>query len=146
MHMIRKAEEALERSARQGSMHPTDFRCIGYLKLQNVPVSPKDIITYLGLTSGAGTALLDRLEASGFIQRMRNPEDRRSVLIVLNLEAAAEPVALHEHIGQKYHAAIENLSDENLHAIATYLERIEQLSEEINDALYDNKVPISAVS
>lgn len=146
VHMIRRTEEAQERSARQKGMHPTDFRCICYLKLQSAPVSPKDIIAYLGLTSGSGTALLDRLEGSGFIKRIRNPVDRRSVLIVLDLDAAAEPVALHERIQEKYFAATAELSDENLEAIATYLGRIEALSEELNDALYDNITPLTAVS
>lgn len=135
--MVRRAEEAQERAARHRGMHPTDFRCIGFLKSQDMPASPKDIISYLGLTSGAGTALLDRLETAGFIRRVRNPDDRRSVLIVLDAEAAAEPLAVLARIQEKYRAATAELSDENLGAIAGYLDRIRELSEEINEALYD---------
>jgi DNA-binding MarR family transcriptional regulator len=146
VHMIRRAEEAQERAARQRGMHPTDFRCIAYLVSQGAPVSPKDVIAYLGLTSGSGTALLDRLEAAGFIKRIPNPDDRRSVLIVLDAEAAAEPVALLERIQEKYLAATAELSDENLEAIALYLGRIEALSEEMSAALYDDIRPFSAAS
>lgn len=146
VHMIRRAEEAQERAARQRGMHPTDFRCISYLVSQGAPVSPKDVIAYLGLTSGSGTALLDRLEAAGFIKRIPNPDDRRSVLIVLDAEAAAEPVALLERIQEKYLAATAELSDENLEAIALYLGRIEALSEELSAALYDDIRPFSAAS
>lgn len=146
VHMIRRAEEAQERAARQRGMHPTDFRCISYLVSHGVPVSPKDVIAYLGLTSGSGTALLDRLEAAGFIKRIPNPDDRRSVLIVLDAEAAAEPVALLERIQEKYLAATAELSDENLEAIALYLGRIEALSEELSAALYDDIRLFSAAS
>lgn len=146
VHMIRRAEEAQERAARQRGMHPTDFRCISYLVSQGVPVSPKDVIAYLGLTSGSGTALLDRLEAAGFIKRIPNPDDRRSVLIVLDAEAAAGPVALLARIEEKYLAATAELSDENLEAIALYLGRIEALSEELSTALYDDIRPFSAAS
>ena len=111
IHMIRRAEEAQERAARWQGMHPTDFRCLGYLHLKGEPVSPGDIISHLGLTSGAGTALLDRLESAGYITRSRHPEDRRSVLIVLDTEAAAEPLALHEAIGLPRHQEIAGAED-----------------------------------
>src|SRR6218665_3928206 len=109
--MIRRAEEAQERAARAQGMHPTDFRCLGYLHLKGEPVSPGDIISHLGLTSGAGTALIDRLEKSRYIERIRHPEDRRSVLIVLDAEAAAEPLALHERIKAEYKAGTAEFSD-----------------------------------
>jgi DNA-binding MarR family transcriptional regulator len=137
VHMIRRAEDAQERAARERGMHPTDFRCICFLKSHGTPASPKEIIAYLGLTSGAGTALLDRLEAAGFIKRLCNPDDGRSYLIWLDTEAAAGPLALYQHIQEKYYAATADLSDENLQAIAFYLGRIQTLSAELNAALYD---------
>lgn len=136
MQMIRRAEESQERAARHQGMHPTDFRCLGYLLARSEPTSPRDIISYLSLTSGAGTALLDRLESAGFIRRERHPEDRRSVLIVLDAKAAAAPLALHERISAEYAEATAELSDKDLSAIAIYLERVQALSEEMNQALY----------
>lgn len=144
--MIRRAEEAQERAARVHGMHPTDFRCLGYLHLKGEPVSPGDIISYLGLTSGAGTALLDRLESARYINRTRHPDDRRSVLIVLDPEAAAEPLALHEHIKAEYQLGTAEFSDTDLAAIAKFLKRIEALSAELNEALYAPKAPIKVAS
>ncbi|UYO01002.1 MAG: MarR family transcriptional regulator [Devosia sp.] len=137
VHMIQRAEDATERAARQGGLHPTDFRCIGFLYRSDGPASPKDIIAFLGLTSGSGTALLDRLEQAGYISRIPNPDDRRGVLIVLNADKAADIIALHLRISDRYVAATADLSDENLRAIATYLRSIEALSEEVNHDLYD---------
>ena len=134
--MIRRAEEAQEAAARHHGIHPTDFRCMGYLLARNEPASPREIIAYLGLTSGAGTALLDRLEKAGFVRRERHPKDRRSVLIVLDEVAAAEPLRLHRRISREYEAALADLSDDNLHAIALYLERVQRLSQAMNKVLY----------
>ena len=142
VHMIRRAEDAQERAARHGGLHPTDFRCIGYLHICNAPVSPKDIIAYLGLTSGSGTALIDRLEKAGYIARIPNPQDRRGVLVALDANNAAEIVALHVRISERYHAATADLSDENLKAIETYLRSVEALSEEVNNDLYDDIRPL----
>ena len=60
--VIKGAEEMKEQFARQQKLHPTDFACISYLSGLDAPQSPKQIITELGLTSGSGTALLDRLK------------------------------------------------------------------------------------
>jgi DNA-binding MarR family transcriptional regulator len=45
------------------------------------PLTARNLGDRLRLTSGSVTALINRLEASDFAQRVENPEDRRSVLI-----------------------------------------------------------------
>lgn len=136
LQVMRRAEEGQESAARQQGMHPTDFRCLGFLLAQDGPVSPRDITAFLGLSSGAGTALLDRLESAGFIRRVPHRQDRRSVLIILEKAAAVEPLALHERIRASYDAATADFSDADLDAIATYLERVQALSEQTNLGLY----------
>ncbi len=43
-----------------------------------------DIANYLGVTLGAVTSLVDRLCEFGFVERKRNENDRRQVIIKLN--------------------------------------------------------------
>ena len=52
------------------------------LLFQTGQSSPSELAAHTGLTSGATTAMLDRLERSGLIQRLPNPNDRRGTLIV----------------------------------------------------------------
>ncbi|MBO0985744.1 MarR family winged helix-turn-helix transcriptional regulator [Rathayibacter sp. SD072] len=52
-------------------------------------LTPKMLGLELGLTTGAVTALLDRLAASGHVDRLPNPRDRRSVLLGLTDSGAA---------------------------------------------------------
>lgn len=46
-------------------------------------VLPKEATAYLGLSTGAMTSLVDRLERGGFVRRVPNPNDRRSVEVVI---------------------------------------------------------------
>jgi len=71
----------------------TDWECLGLL-LQKGVSTPTELAEHTGLTSGATTAMLDRLERSGIIERRRNPEDRRGTLIVVVKEKAAKLAAL----------------------------------------------------
>lgn len=134
--MIRSVEEAVESAARDQGMHPTDFRCLGYLLSRDEPVSPGELVSHLSITSGAGTALLNRLVKLGYVSRIPNPKDGRGVLVVLNHDAAREPLDLHRQISADHMKALSDLSNENLEAIVLYLERVQRLSEVMNKALY----------
>jgi DNA-binding MarR family transcriptional regulator len=128
--MLHIAEEALELAARHRRMHPTDLRCISLLSSSPTPMSPKEIIAKLGLTSGSGTALFDRLERLGYVSRIPNQEDRRSVLIKFDREAASEPLALLAELRGRYNQVTEKFTDAELDVISEYLEAVSKLTSE----------------
>src|SRR3712207_5121027 len=45
------------------------------------PMTPGQLGRYLSMSPGAVTALVDRLEARGHVERTPNPDDRRSALL-----------------------------------------------------------------
>lgn len=45
------------------------------------PLTPKELSHRVQMGSGATTAMIDRLEQRGFVERVRHPTDRRSVLV-----------------------------------------------------------------
>lgn len=49
--------------------------------------TPSDISRRLGISSASTTALLDRLERAGMVERASHPTDRRSILILATPEA-----------------------------------------------------------
>lgn len=61
-------------------IHRTDLRCMDILSLES-PVTAGRLSELSGLTSGAVTAVVDRLVAAGFARRLPDPSDRRRVLI-----------------------------------------------------------------
>ncbi|MFE3519157.1 MarR family winged helix-turn-helix transcriptional regulator [Streptomyces sp. NPDC059166] len=60
-------------------LHATDVQALGAILDSDVPLTPGRLREHLGLTSGAVTACLDRLERSGHIRRARESADRRVV-------------------------------------------------------------------
>jgi DNA-binding MarR family transcriptional regulator len=58
----------------------TEWKCLGVLT-QMQPATAGRLAQSTGLTTGAITGILDRLERAGFVRREPNPNDRRSVLI-----------------------------------------------------------------
>jgi DNA-binding MarR family transcriptional regulator len=58
----------------------TDARCLRLLE-RGGPLTAGDVARAVALTTGAVTAVLDRLEAVGYARRVRDPEDRRRVLV-----------------------------------------------------------------
>lgn len=127
--MIQKTQAARDRAAREEKLHPTDFGCIGFLYRTGRAVSPKEIISYMNLSSGSGTALLDRLESAGYVRRIPNPDDRRSVLIELNTGRAADAVERYRTIAETYREATEPLEDAQLVLLAEFLERMATLAD-----------------
>src|SRR5512143_1748469 len=67
----------------------TDMECLALIFFKGL-ATPSDISRYTGLTSGATTAMLDRLERARLIERRPNPDDRRGTLIMLTVERTAE--------------------------------------------------------
>src|ERR1700743_310149 len=57
-------------------------KCIDVLRRLG-PVSAGTIGEHTGLTTGAVTGLMDRLEKAGYLRRARDPQDRRKVVVEL---------------------------------------------------------------
>jgi DNA-binding MarR family transcriptional regulator len=68
-------------------LNPTDLRCLDWVA--DGPKSAGEISRGTGLSSAATTSLIDRLERKGFVQRVRDGDDRRRVLVDLSPEGAS---------------------------------------------------------
>ena len=85
-------------------------------------LGPSELARRLQLSTGAVTALVDRLEASGLVVRAAHPSDRRRVVVtrtakaVEDLEEEAAPLA------SEVRRLAESLSDEELQAVGKFLD------------------------
>jgi DNA-binding MarR family transcriptional regulator len=70
-------DEAL---AAQLSLNPTDLRCLE-LVIETPNLTAGRLAELAGLTTGAVTGVLDRLERAGYVARRPDPADRRSVTV-----------------------------------------------------------------
>lgn len=78
--------------ADKAGIHSTDNECLDFLLLHG-PASAGQLAVLTGLTTGAVTAMIDRLEKAGFVERQRDRSDRRKVLVVPNLPHIMAEVA-----------------------------------------------------
>src|SRR3954451_24366353 len=67
-------------------LNRTDMRCTDVLDREG-PVTAGYLAEATGLTTGAITTVIDRLEKHGFARRVSDPRDRRRVLVELTDEA-----------------------------------------------------------
>ncbi len=83
--------------------------------------APTSLARAIGISTGATTTMLDRLEQRRFIRRTVNPDDRRGVIIEFDeayLAAARETVA---GIQQAHRDLIARYSEDELRIIADFL-------------------------
>lgn len=65
-----------------------DFRALHHIAGVD-SATPKRVADYLGLTTGAMTPLIDRIEKAGLVRREQHPTDRRSLLLRITDEGMA---------------------------------------------------------
>lgn len=63
-------------------LSPSDLECLGFLE-HDGPTAAGRLGELTGLTSGAVTRMIDRLEARRFVRRRPDPDDRRRVVVEL---------------------------------------------------------------
>jgi DNA-binding MarR family transcriptional regulator len=66
-------------SMRMG-LNPTDGKCLSVLR-ETGALTAGDLAELIGLTTGAVTGVIDRLEQRGFVRRVADPHDRRRVIV-----------------------------------------------------------------
>ncbi len=98
----------------------TDYKTVDLLARFG-PLTPKAIAEYTGLTSGSVTSLIDRLERKGFVTRVRDAKDRRSVIVEPNLERMDAVMPYLDVLGQAATELLENYTDEQLRLICDFL-------------------------
>ena len=76
----------------------------------------------LGVTSGAVTGVIDRLEKHGMAVRESDASDRRRVLVTANLETIAAGPNVYQSIGEAFARLHGSFSTEQLEFLAAYLQ------------------------
>jgi MarR family transcriptional regulator, organic hydroperoxide resistance regulator len=94
----------------------TDMQCINVLDLMG-PSTPSELARCTGLTTGGVTVMLDRLEKGGYVKRVPNPRDRRSVLVRLNPTKLKKMQAFYGEINERMAALLDETPDRELRSV-----------------------------
>jgi DNA-binding MarR family transcriptional regulator len=61
----------------------TDFLAVKHVMTSGLPLGPARLGRLLGMSSGSATALVDRLERAGHLERREHPTDRRRKVLAV---------------------------------------------------------------
>ncbi len=109
-----------ETAAELMGLNRTDHRCLDILE-RSGPLSAGDLAAASGLTTGAITVVLDRLERSGYARRLRDDSDRRKVLVELTAKAARSAQDIYGPLAEGYAEQIEAYSTDQLALILHFV-------------------------
>src|SRR5688572_4875264 len=112
----------------QIGINQTDLICLNMLFRQG-PMSAGQLASAIGLTSGATTTAIDRLQRAGYVQRRADPTDRRRVLVVASEAGARQAFALFDGLLDTLAGLASTYTDEQLTAL---LDLIHELREVIS--------------
>jgi DNA-binding MarR family transcriptional regulator len=116
--------------AQSVGLNATDTKCIDLiLRGPGGTVTAGWLSEMTGLTTGAITHILDRLERRRFIERVRDAEDRRKVFVRIKPESLEPLAPKYEAIGKAYLGLVEQYSDSDLQLICDYMEKTSEVSQ-----------------
>jgi len=76
------AQEELDRAlAARLRLRALDYTAMTHLLNADPPLGPVELASRLGISSGSGTELADRLERAGHLHRRRAADDRRRIVL-----------------------------------------------------------------
>lgn len=110
-------------------LNTTDLEGLDLIQLQG-QVSAGQLATATGLTSGAVTALIDRLERAGYVERVDDPADRRRVLVRIRSGAIVEIAKVYVPMQKRMFALWSKYNADELAIIEDFLSRSLELSVE----------------
>lgn len=106
--------------AAQFGLNATDTKTIDLL-LREGPMTAGELSAYTGITSASVTALLDRLEQRGLVERVRDTVDRRRVLVHPRPEQLQAFIGLMGPFFDGLRGLLDGYDDAQIEAITRFL-------------------------
>jgi DNA-binding MarR family transcriptional regulator len=127
---MQELEHAVRRASAQGvifgqtvadraGISNSDMDCLDFVILEG-RVTAGRLAEVTGLTTGAITGVVDRLEQAGFVRRERDADDRRKVFIAPIPENISKVGKLYEHMQRAMLKAWEAYSDAELRLLLRF--------------------------
>ena len=135
MARFRASDAEMYRRVRTStSLGESELRILQLLlerRRDGVDVKPSEISRHLGISSASTTALIDRLERQGSVERRTHPTDRRSILIAPTDRAMSDVADLVEAYDERVRRAIDALSASERDAVVGFLGAVTDAADDI---------------
>lgn len=110
-----------EAIAQKAGLSGTDHKYLGIL-MKNGPVLAGELSKLTGLTTGAVTGVIDRLEKNNLVKREPSKYDRRKIMIVPNTETAKKLLgSSFADLQKKMISLISKLNENEIKIIEKYM-------------------------
>ena len=109
-------------------LNRTDTRCLDIIERLD-GVSAGRLAGESGLSTGAVTTVIDRLERAGYASRVSDPGDRRRVLVELTPEARRELVDLYAPLAEATLRQLEGYSTDDVSLVRDFLRDARRINE-----------------
>ena len=107
----------------RAGMSPTDLEALDFLYLHG-PMPAGRLAELTGLTTGAITGVVDRLERAGYARREADPTDRRRIIVRPLADKAEREIApLYEPLSRAMDELLSRYTDEELAVILDFFTR-----------------------
>lgn len=103
-------------------INATDMECLSILYHKGV-ATPSELSKYTSLGSGATTAMLDRLERKGLIERRPNPQDGRGTYVAVTQETIEKITPLFNSFNKAEQTLISGYSKQELELIQGFISK-----------------------
>lgn len=121
MHLMSQA------AADKIGINPTDLNCLNILSFSG-QMTAGELARATGLTTASITGVVDRLEQAGFVTRVRDAQDRRRVVIHLNVQKAVGTVTpVFGPMMGAWQRMADTYSDDELQLIVGFYGQMEQI-------------------
>jgi DNA-binding MarR family transcriptional regulator len=112
---------------------PADLRCLDWLV--DGPRTAGALATATGLRPAATTALIDRLEARGLVERVRDEADRRRVLVQMTEEGMRSTYAMYAPLVEEGQGLFARHTVAELAVMRDLLEAMRELTDRHRDGI-----------
>ncbi|MCM3849214.1 MarR family transcriptional regulator [Pseudonocardia sp. DR1-2] len=119
----RATHEFTGRQARRAGLHPTDLWALRLLDVHG-SLGPTELARRLDLRPASTTALIDRLEAAGHLERVPDPHDRRRVTVRSREESFRARLAQWEPVVRALDDVARRLSADEGAVVERYLRAV----------------------
>jgi DNA-binding MarR family transcriptional regulator len=116
----------------------TDHKCLDYI-LRHGNLTAGQLSRATGLTSGAITGVIDRLEKAGYVRREPDARDRRKVIVVPRQERIREIGKLFESLGRNMARAMSSYSAKESEVLIDFMTRVSEVMRQENLKLRKGK-------
>lgn len=125
--------------AERFGLSATDAKCMNFIR-ESEAITAGQLAERSGLTTGAITGVIDRLEKAGFVRRTSDPKDRRRVVIELlhDPRQDKEIMKLYAPLAEGSAAIAAEFTSEELEIIARFVTKSIAMLEAATQRLRDN--------